>query len=167
MRSTRGKVGPASPTAARVRVGARPLVREATSAEHVEQNAGKLAEDSILKKIPIVKLAPGTWKYVLIQLTADGEDGAIVVVRSYAHCAFHADNFAACMRELKEEFGGKGVRGRVLGGGRVRHDAESKRAFVYGYSKTFGRTPGCNERAAAIIEREFDGYETGWSDDGY
>jgi len=143
------------------------LVREATSAERVEQNAGKLPEDSILKKVPIVKLAPGTWKYVLIQLTADGEDGAIVVVRSYAHCAFHADNFAACMRELKEELGGKGVRGRVLGGGRVRHDAESKRAFVYGYSKTFGRTPGCNERAAVIIEREFDGYETGWSDDGY
>jgi phosphohistidine phosphatase len=143
------------------------LVREATSAERVEQNAGKLPEGSILKKVPIVKLAPGTWKYVLIQLTADGEDGAIVVVRSYAHCAFHADNFAACMREVKEELGGKGVRGRVLGGGRVRHEPESKRAFVYGYSKTFGRTPGCNERAAVIIEREFDGYETGWSDDGY
>lgn len=143
------------------------LVREATSAEYVEQNAGKLTEDSILKRIPIVKLASGKWKYVLIQLTVDGEEGAIVVVRSYAHCAFHADNFAVCMRELKEEFNGKGVRGRVLGGGRVEHDFALKRAFVYGYSKTFGRTPGCNERAAAIIAKECDGYETRWSDDGY
>ena len=38
---------------------------------------------------------------------------------------------------------------------------------VYGYSKTFGRCPGCNERTAIILREAFPEYETTWRDDGY
>ena len=39
---------------------------------------------------------------------------------------------------------------------------------VYGYSKTFGRTRGCNERTAELIRANVDGLASvEWSDDGY
>ena len=46
-------------------------------------------------------------------------------------------------------------------------DDEAKTMSVYGYSKTFGRCPGCNERTAIILREAFPEYETTWRDDGY
>ena len=55
----------------------------------------------------------------------------------------------------------------VVGGGRIERDDEAKTMSVYGYSKTFGRCPGCNERTAIILREAFPEYETTWRDDGY
>ena len=38
---------------------------------------------------------------------------------------------------------------------------------VYGYSKTFGRSPGCNEATAEMIRGALPGYRVDWSDEGY
>jgi phosphohistidine phosphatase len=39
---------------------------------------------------------------------------------------------------------------------------------VYGYSKTFGKTPGCNEKTADIIRANCPGLaRVDWSDQGY
>ena len=119
-----------------------------------------------------MECAEGTWKYVQVQLTHPSEPEAqVLVVRSYDSCGYHAENYRELMRRLKRDVKTSGVVGRVIGGGRIRFHAESPEpsAAVYGYSKTFGRTPGCNERTAEIIKREcevFQGRVT-WSDDGY
>ena len=92
-------------------------------------------------------------------------DEAALVVRAYAGCAYHANNFELLTRELARL--GVDATGRVVGGGRCERDDAAKTIKVYGYSKTFGRTPGCNERACAMIQEAFTGYQATWSDDGY
>jgi phosphohistidine phosphatase len=116
-----------------------------------------------------VKLERGTHKYVQVQLTHPDEPGtAILVVRSVdvRRCPYHADVYRALMDELGSDARTRGVIGRVIGGGRIRRDAAT--VSVYGYSKTFGRTRGCNERTAELIRANVDGLASvEWSDDGY
>jgi len=142
------------------------LVREATSTHYIEANVP--SPDSVLRDIPACDVARGTHKYVLVQLS-DPAGGAKLAMRSYEGCAYHADNYQRFMRELREKYGARAIAGRVIGGGRVARDDSAKTCFVYGYSKTFGRTPGCNERSAAMIEQsvDYEGYVVTWSDDGY
>jgi phosphohistidine phosphatase len=153
------------------------LVRDALAAEKredVEATGGtrRAPLGPVLSSIPVVECAEGTWKYVQVQLTHPSEPEAqVLVVRSYDSCGYHAENYRELMRRLQRDAKTSGVVGRVIGGGRIRFHAESPEpsAAVYGYSKTFGRTPGCNERTAEIIKREcevFQGRVT-WSDDGY
>ena len=54
-----------------------------------------------------------------------------------------------------------------VGGGRIKRDDASKTISVYGYSKTFGRSPGCNEATAEMIRAALPGYRVDWSDEGY
>lgn len=143
------------------------LVREATSVEYIAAHAP--AEGSILVDVPAIDVASGRHKYVLVQLSDPHKGGAKLVVRAYAGCAYHADNYGKLMRDLDREFGAKAVVGRVIGGGRIERDDERREVYVYGYSKTFGRTPGCNERTAAMMEDYLasQSYAVRWSDDGY
>ena len=126
-----------------------------------------------LRSIPVVRCAEGTYKYVQVQLTHPDAPGAqLLVVRSYSSCRYHAENYQRLMRELRAVEATKGVVGRVVGGGRIRFDPDdvaSPSAAVWGYSKTFGRTPGCNERTAEIIRRECPRFQNRveWSDEGY
>ena len=61
-----------------------------------------------------------------------------------------------------------GISGKVVGGGRIAYNPGARTVEVYGYSKSFGRAVGCNERSAEIIRRNFpDDYKVTWSDDGY
>ena len=123
----------------------------------------------VLRSVPIVRLERGTHKYVQVQLTHPDEPGtAILVVRSVdvRRCPYHADVYRALVDELGSDARTRGVIGRVIGGGRIRRDAAT--VSVYGYSKTFGRTRGCNERTAELIRANVDGLASvEWSDDGY
>lgn len=143
------------------------LVREATSVEYITAHAP--GEGSILVDVPAIDVASGRHKYVLVQLSDTKNGGAKLVVRAYAGCAYHADNYARLMRDLDREYGAKAIVGRVIGGGRIERDDARRDVFVYGYSKTFGRTPGCNERTAAMIQEDLASrsYAVRWSDDGY
>ena len=142
-------------------VAALELQRRATQNDYVAAHAP--SEDSPLRRVPAVDVAPGRHKYVLTQL-AIGDEAALVV-RAYAGCAYHANNFELLTRELARL--GVDATGRGVGGGRCERDDAAKTIKVYGYSKTFGRTPGCNERACAMIQEAFTGYQATWSDDGY
>ena len=76
---------------------------------------------------------------------------------------FHAENFDVVHSLLHP----LGIHVRVIGGGRIARQESNKTISVYGYSKTFGRSPGCNERTAGIIREVLPGYEVTWSDAGY
>ena len=67
------------------------------------------------------------------------------------------------MKPLKKQ----GIQGSVVGGGRIIRDDKSLTMSVFGYSKTFGRSPGCNEASAEILRAEFPEYSVTWSDEGY
>jgi len=126
--------------------------------------------DVALARVPEIVIDRGRHKHVLVELrAANGETR--VVLRATAHCAYHANVAAALERECREL--GVACALRVLGGGRIERadvgDEDGPRVFVFGYSKTFGRAPGCNERAAEMVRRcgAFEGYRVSWSDDGY
>ena len=111
--------------------------------------------------LPAVSVAPGTWKFVLLEIALDGRRRELV--RALEGLRFHAENYdvvAASLRPL-------GIQVRVVGGGRARRDDAARTISIYGYSKTFGRSPGCNERTAAIVRGELPGYQVDWSDEGY
>ena len=115
-----------------------------------------------LASVAPVAIAPGKWKYVQIELR--GSDGATKrIVRSFAGRKFHADMFEKAMQELEP----LGLRGGVIGGGRIEYDTTAKTVNVYGYSKTFGRAAGCNELSASLISQTMPECKVTWSDDGY
>lgn len=132
------------------------------------QGDGK-ALGNILGSIPVVDCAVGKHKYVQVQMTHPEEpDTFVLVVRSYDHCNYHAENYQELMRRLRRDPKTKGCVGRVIGGGRIRFDKEGGVCEVYGYSKTFGRTPGCNEKTADIIRKNCAEFKrVDWSDSGY
>lgn len=132
------------------------------------QGDGK-ALGNILGSIPVVDCAVGKHKYVQVQMTHPEEpDTFVLVVRSYDHCNYHAENYQELMRRLRRDPKTKGCVGRVIGGGRMRFDKEVGVCEVYGYSKTFGRTPGCNEKTADIIRKNCPEFKrVDWSDSGY
>jgi phosphohistidine phosphatase len=145
------------------------LTRAATSSSYVD--AREPSADSPLRRIPRVIVDSGRWKYVLAQVRVAGrDDEAALVVRARRGTTWHADNFASLRDEeamSSRAADGGDVVAFVVGGGRIARDDERKTISVYGYSKTFGRCPGCNERTAIILREEFPEYETTWSDDGY
>ena len=132
------------------------------------QGDGK-ALGNILGSIPVVDCAVGKHKYVQVQMTHPEEpDTFVLVVRSYDHCNYHAENYQELMRRLRRDPKTKGCVGRVIGGGRIRFDKEAGVCEVYGYSKTFGRTPGCNDQTADIIRNNCPEFKrVDWSDSGY
>ena len=132
------------------------------------QGDGK-ALGNILGSIPVVDCAVGKHKYVQVQMTHPEEpDTFVLVVRSYDHCDYHAEHYQELMRRLRRDPKTKGCVGRVIGGGRMRFDKEVGVCEVYGYSKTFGRTPGCNEKTADIIRKNCAEFKrVDWSDSGY
>ena len=77
-------------------VAALELQRRATQNDYVAAHAP--SEDSPLRRVAAVDVAPGRHKYVLAQL-AIGDEAALVV-RAYAGCAYHANNFEMLTREL-------------------------------------------------------------------
>ena len=109
----------------------------------------------------VVDVAAGTWKFVLLEVELG--DRRRQIVRALEGLKFHAENYDVVASLLKPF----GMRVRVVGGGRITRDDATKAVQVYGYSKTFGRSPGCNERTAAILRENLPGYDVTWSDSGY
>ena len=108
-----------------------------------------------------VVVAAGTWKFVMLECELDGRRRRIV--RALHGLKYHAENYDVTAAPLKA----LGIHVRVVGGGRIKRDDAAKTISVYGYSKTFGRSPGCNEATAEMIRAALPGYRVDWSDEGY
>jgi phosphohistidine phosphatase len=104
-------------------------------------------------------------RFVQIRLTIVGA-GEKLIVRSMEGPAFHAEIFSAAMKCVRNKHGGS-VKGSVVGGGRIEYDTQRKFVKVFGYSKTFGRAPGCNRTSAELIRIALPGLEVDYSDAGY
>ena len=155
--------GPGAPpafddeTGAPLNEAARRIVEEAKAGASAAAAAGQ----SVLEGVPDVEIAPGKWKYVQIKLFSGGESK--LVVRNTANLGYHPEMYDHAMHKLRP----LGIEGEVIGGGRIRYSVEEKAIDIYGYSKTFGRAPGCNEKSAEICRAAYPDYKVTWSDDGY
>ena len=152
------------------------LVREATaSATNLNAENDDMNDDpASMRWIETVEMTPGTHKYVLMKVYNEENGEKKFLVRSYARCSYHAENFREAVSELRKDERMATLKAHVIGGGRIEYDKEKKSVFVYGYSMTFGRTPGCNKKTMEIIRKRFaedegDGplAECKWSDEGY
>ena len=152
------------------------LVREATSLDaNVSADNDDTNDDpASMRWIETVEMTPGRHKYVLMKVYNEETNEKKFLVRSYARCSYHAENFREAVGELRKDERMATLKAHVIGGGRIEYDEEKKRVFVYGYSMTFGRTPGCNKKTMEIIRKRFaeedgDGplAECEWSDEGY
>ena len=152
------------------------LVREATaSATNVNAKNEDLNDDpASMRWIAPVEMTPGRHKYVLMKVYNEETNEKKFLVRSYARCSYHAENFQEAVRELRKDERMMNIKAYVIGGGRIEYDVKRRSVNVYGYSMTFGRTPGCNKKTMEIIRKRFaedegDGplAECEWSDDGY
>ena len=129
------------------------------SAVEAASSATPLAQ---FEAIPAVEVAEGRWKFVLLEISL-GSTQKRLIVRALQGLRYHAENFDATRRLLRP----LGVRCKVIGGGRIVRDSENRSISVYGYSKTFGRAPGANEKTAEILREHFPDYSVEWSDKGY
>ena len=152
------------------------LVREATaSATNVNaENEDTNDDPASMRWIEPVKMTPGKHKYVLMKVYNEENGEKKFLVRSYARCSYHAENFQVAVSELRKDERMTTLKAHVIGGGRIEYDKKKKSVFVYGYSMTFGRTHGCNKKTMEIIRKRFaedegDGprAECKWSDEGY
>jgi len=116
-----------------------------------------------IDQVAEVRIAPGTWKYVLLQ-AHDAFGGKRILVRNTANLQYHAE----MAHEAKKELHGL-QKVDVLGGGRIAFEGSPKKISVWGYSKTFGRCEPCNKQAAELIRRSdaYGQFPVTWSNEGY
>ena len=157
----------------RVRLG---FGQEATALDtNVSADNDDMNDDpASMRWIETVEMTPGRHKYVLMKVYDEETNEKKLLVRSYARCSYHAENFQEAMRELRKGERMAALKAHVIGGGRIEYDVKRRSVNVYGYSMTFGRTPGCNKKTMEIIRKRFaeedgDGplAECEWSDEGY
>lgn len=117
---------------------------------------------TVFRGTPAVDIAEGTWKYLQIEIEFEGERR--LIVRSFKDLHNHPQIYDLTVAQL----GYYGIQCRVVGGGRIRRDSPRQLIEVYGYSKSYGRSPGCNEQTANILS-DFVGqlYTVRWTDEGY
>ncbi|KAJ1449564.1 Janus/Ocnus family-domain-containing protein [Pelagophyceae sp. CCMP2097] len=148
-------------TGAPLNEAARSMLRRHAAAAAAPAAESSAVAAAAFDRVPAVEVAEGVWKFVLLEIELGGRRRHIV--RAIGGVKFHAavfDRTAALLKPL-------GARCTVLGGGRIRRNAEKRHVEVYGYSKTFGRAPGANERTAALIAEHLAGYTVEWNDRGY
>ncbi|XP_022900029.1 14 kDa phosphohistidine phosphatase-like [Onthophagus taurus] len=122
--------------------------------------------------IPDVSIDPeGVFKYILIKLTvqkSDGNSETKEIVRGYAECPYHSDindKVTDQLQKLKVDGSIKEWKSKVLGGGRIDHNAAGKSIKVYGYSQGYGKAD--HEVAVGLIKKVYPNYDVTWSDEGY
>ena len=133
------------------------LVREATALDtNVSADDDDMNDDpASMRWIETVEMTPGRHKYVLMKVYNEETNEKKFLVRSYARCSYHAENFQRGGQRTEKRRADGDVESARHRGGRIEYDKEKKRVFVYGYSMTFGRTPGCNKKTMEIIRKRF------------
>ncbi|XP_023311894.1 14 kDa phosphohistidine phosphatase-like [Anoplophora glabripennis] len=127
---------------------------------------------TLIPQVKDVDIDPsGVFKYILIKVTSPNSDGQLedkLIVRGYAECPYHSDINDKVTGELQQLKASKAIRdwrSKVLGGGRINHDAEAKDIKVYGYSQGYGKAD--HQLTVDILKKQYPDYNVGFSDEGY
>ena len=81
------------------------LVREATALDtNVSADDDDMNDDpASMRWIETVEMTPGRHKYVLMKVYNEETNEKKFLVRSYARCSYHAENFREAVRELRKD----------------------------------------------------------------
>lgn len=127
---------------------------------------------AIIPQIKDVDIDPdGVFKYILIKVSSPKNDGKLedkLIVRGYAECPYHADINDKVTSELQKLKSSKAIdkwRSKVLGGGRIQHDADVKKILVYGYSQGYGKAD--HQLTVDILKKVYPDYNISFSNEGY
>lgn len=127
---------------------------------------------TVIPQVKDVDIDPnGVFKYILLKVTSPDAEGKLVdklIVRGYVECPYHADINDKTTSELQNLKASKVIRDwrlKVLGGGRINHDAEAKNIKVYGYSQGYGKAD--HQLTVDILRKTYPDYEITFSDEGY
>lgn len=113
----------------------------------------------------------GVFKYILLKVTIPNQEGQFedkLIVRGYGECPYHADINDKVTEELQKLKSSKILsdwRSKVLGGGRINHDPETKSIKVYGYSQGYGKAD--HQLSVSILKKKYLDYIISFSDEGY
>lgn len=113
----------------------------------------------------------GVFKYILLKVTSPNQDGKLeekMIVRGYAECPYHSDINDKVTEELQKLKSSQAIRdwrSKVLGGGRISHDPETKSIKVYGYSQGYGKAD--HQLTVDILKKTYPEYKLEYSDEGY
>lgn len=127
---------------------------------------------TVIPNVRDVDIDPsGVFKYILLKLTSPNMEGKLedkLIVRGYAECPYHADindKVTSELQKLKSSQEIRDWRCKVLGGGRINHDPETKSIKVYGYSQGYGKAD--HQLTVDVLKRNYPGYDISFSDEGY
>ncbi|XP_014223608.1 14 kDa phosphohistidine phosphatase-like [Trichogramma pretiosum] len=123
-----------------------------------------LKMSEVLKTVEDVDIDPcGVYKYILIEVQEKKTKEKKNIVRGYARCEYHADILDEVEIALKKI--STNLKAKCVGGGRIQHDAETKKIKVYGYSQGFGKAD--HEISTNLLKKKYSDYTITWSDEGY
>lgn len=127
---------------------------------------------SVIPHVQDVDIDPsGIFKYILLKLTSPNMEGKLedkLIVRGYAECPYHADindKLTSELQNLKSTQAIRDWRCKVLGGGRINHDPETKTMKVYGYSQGYGKAD--HQLTVDVLKTKYPDYNISFSDEGY
>eukprot|EP00420_Gonyaulax_spinifera_P028208 CAMPEP_0197902262 /NCGR_PEP_ID=MMETSP1439-20131203/52986_1 /TAXON_ID=66791 /ORGANISM="Gonyaulax spinifera, Strain CCMP409" /LENGTH=176 /DNA_ID=CAMNT_0043523273 /DNA_START=34 /DNA_END=564 /DNA_ORIENTATION=+ len=125
--------------------------------------AGASASAAALAALPGTVIDEGTFKYVLMQVTASTGEQRYLVRGTYG-ASYHKDVAAPYARQWMDQ----GFVVEILGGGRILHDPSKKHIRIYGFSYGFPWVEGAGHSISSDVCRaDYPGYEVDWSDEGY
>ncbi|CDW91561.1 UNKNOWN [Stylonychia lemnae] len=108
----------------------------------------------------------GLFKYIQIQITDKRTGETTFLVRGYKSCPYHMNIFD---KFTKEEFNlienKEYYDASCPGGGRINHDSDNKKIFIYGYSQSYGQPD--HTVAQEVLQSMYNDYEITWSNEGY
>ena len=111
------------------------------------------SSDDILP--PQVQLSPGAHKYVLVKATHPSGNRLRWYVKSAAPSECGGPYHANVAQDLLEWLQAAGYETAVTGGGRIKYNADTQEACVFGFSYGFGK--GDHEKAASVISEWSNG----------
>ncbi|KAG5880130.1 hypothetical protein JTB14_027504 [Gonioctena quinquepunctata] len=75
------------------------------------------------------------------------------------------DKVTSELQALKASKAIRDWRSKVLGGGRINHDPDTKNIKVYGYSQGYGKPE--HQLTVDILKKIYSDYDISFSDEGY
>jgi len=122
------------------------------------------------KQIPFVSIDEGAHKYVLISATEPGprQAGEAPIARHFVvskrGAAYHRDA-AESLLQVLEAYEYTDI--RVMGGGRIYLDHDSRSISVFGYSYGFGQADHAKSTEVIRGTETYKNYDVKWSNEGY
>ncbi|XP_075991912.1 14 kDa phosphohistidine phosphatase-like [Anticarsia gemmatalis] len=114
-----------------------------------------------LDGVPKVEIEPtGVFKYVMIKVhdTKHPNVEPVTIIRGI-QLSYHSDIYDVVQEKLQP------LDCEPIGGGRISHDPENKKIFIYGYSQSYGRAD--HELTAKLIKKAYPDYSISITDDEY